>query len=306
MSAHPTTQVNGPDGPRAAGPGPGDRSVAVITGLSGAGMTTALKILEDLGHEAVDNLPLALVPALVSHDEAAGRPLALTLDSRAQGFDPAAFLAMLDDLKQHPGMAVRLVFVDCDLEVLQRRYTETRRRHPMAIDRPLADGMRREAGLLAPLKSAADLVVDTSMLSQHDLRRVLTGHFGDAATGHLFVSVISFSFRAGLPREADLVFDVRFLANPHWHPDLRPLTGRDPAVQAHVAADPAFTGFVGHLKALLAPLLPRYRQEGKSYLTIAIGCTGGKHRSVFVAETLAGWLAAEGIKTGLHHRDAPT
>lgn len=306
MPAHAAADANGPEVSGTADPRPRDRSVVVITGLSGAGMTTALKIFEDLGYEAVDNLPLGLVPALVDHDETAGRPLALTLDSRAHGFDPAAFLEMLDDLKRRPRMTVRLVFVDCDLEVLQRRYTETRRRHPMAIDRPLADGMRREAGLLAPLASRADLVVDTSVLSQHDLRRVLTGHFGDAAAGQLFVSVISFSFRAGLPREADLVFDVRFLTNPHWQSDLRPLTGRDPAVQAHIAADPVFARFVGHLKALLAPLLPRYRQEGKSYLTIAIGCTGGKHRSVFVAETLAGWLAGEGIKTGLHHRDAPT
>lgn len=285
---------------------PDQRSVVVITGLSGAGMTTALKILEDLGYEAVDNLPLALVPALVDHDDASGRPLALTLDSRAHGFDPAAFFAVMADLQRRPDKSVHMLYVDCEFDVLQRRYTETRRRHPMAVDRPLADGIRREQMLLAAIKAEADLVVDTSVLSKHDLRRHLSGRFGGQEAGRLFVSVLSFSFKTGVPREADLVFDVRFLSNPHWHPDLRPLTGQNGAVQDHIMADPAFTPFVEALQALLGPLLPRYSHEGKSYLTIAIGCTGGKHRSVFVAETLFSWLEAQGIKSGLHHRDMPT
>ncbi|WP_395683041.1 RNase adapter RapZ, partial [Inquilinus sp.] len=259
--------------------------LVLVTGLSGAGHSTTLKTLEDLGHEAIDNLPIALLGPLVDHAE--GRPMAVTIDTRTRGFSVEALETEVAALRARGDVDVRLLFVDADDEVLQRRFTETRRRHPLAIDRPVADGIRRERLELYPLRLLADVVVDTSLTSPQDLRRLIEGHFGlDTSTG-LYVTVMSFSFKRGLPREADLVFDVRFLDNPHWVPELRPQTGQDPAVQAMIRRDIQFDPFMASLFGLLEPLLPRYNREGKSYLTIAVGCTGGKHRSVFVAETLA-------------------
>lgn len=277
--------------------------VVLITGLSGAGLSVALKALEDLGYEAVDNLRLSLVPALLQQADPRRRPVALVIDSRTRDFSAQAFLDELDELAGHPDWDVRLVFLDCGDEVLQRRFTETRRRHPLATDRPVPDGIQRERALLYPLKQHADVTIDTTQLSIHDLRRILSGHFQRDAQPALQVFVTSFSFRQGLPREADLVFDVRFLTNPHYDPELRPLTGLDPAVAARVEGDPDFPAFFRGLTDLLRPLLPRFAQEGKSYLTIAIGCTGGKHRSVFVAERLAAWIREMGIKVAISHRE---
>lgn len=277
--------------------------VVLVTGLSGAGMSVALKALEDLGYEAVDNLRLSLVPALIQQADPKRRPLALVIDSRTRDFSAQAFLDELAELQARDDLDVRLVFLDCGDEVLQRRFTETRRRHPLAVDRTVPDGIQRERALLFPLKEHADLTIDTTQLSIHDLRRILSGNFQRDAQAALQVFVTSFSFRLGLPREADLVFDVRFLTNPHYDPALRPLTGLDPAVAARVESDADFPAFFRNLTELLRPLLPRYNQEGKSYLTIAIGCTGGKHRSVFVAERLAAWLADLGIRVNLSHRE---
>jgi RNase adapter protein RapZ len=277
--------------------------IVLVTGLSGAGMSVALKALEDLGYEAVDNLRLSLVPALLRQADPRRRPLALVIDSRTRDFSAQAFLDELDDLRARDDLDVRLVFLDCGDEVLQRRFTETRRRHPLAVDRTVPDGIARERTLLFPLKDVADVTIDTTQLSIHDLRRILSGHFQRDAQATLQVFVTSFSFRLGLPREADLVFDVRFLTNPHYDPALRPLTGLDPAVAARVAGDPDFPAFFTHLTDMLRPLLPRFTQEGKSYLTIAVGCTGGKHRSVFVAEQLAAWLTELGVRVNLSHRD---
>ncbi|WP_342236116.1 RNase adapter RapZ [Inquilinus sp. OTU3971] len=277
--------------------------LVLVTGLSGAGHSTTLKTLEDLGHEAIDNLPIVLLGPLVDH---ADRPMAVTIDTRTRGFSVEALEAEIAALRARGDVDVRLLFVDADDEVLQRRFTETRRRHPLATDRPVADGIRRERLELYPLRLLADVVVDTSLTNPQDLRRLIEGHFGlDTAPG-LYVTVMSFSFKRGLPREADLVFDVRFLDNPHWVPDLRPQTGQDPAVQAMIRRDAQFDPFMTSLFGLLEPLLPRYNREGKSYLTIAVGCTGGKHRSVFVAETLAAWLDGQGTRRGLVHRDMPT
>jgi len=297
-----------PEGPGEAqaprrAPADGRRPVVLITGLSGAGLSTALKALEDLGYEAVDNLPMALVPALV--DLNGDRPLAISIDCRTRDFAAAPLRAMIERLRARPALSVALLLVVCDDDVLQRRFTETRRRHPLAGDRPVADGIRRERTLLAPLIDAADETVDTSILSIHELRRWLGGRFALGAEPGPFVTVESFAFRRGLPREADLVFDVRFLANPHWDPALRPLTGLDAAVRAAIERDPGFPGFFEDLTRLLAPLLPRYGQEGKSYLTIAIGCTGGQHRSVCIAERLAGWLGDRSYKVAVVHRDLP-
>lgn len=277
--------------------------LVLVTGMSGAGMSIALKALEDLGYEAIDNLRLSLVPALLEQTDPIRRPLALVIDSRTRDFSALSLLEQVASLKARTDLRVRLVFLDCGDEVLQRRFTETRRRHPLATDRPVPDGIQLERAHLAPLRDHADHLFDTTQLSIHDLRRLLAGNFQLNAETTLQVFVTSFSFRQGLPREADLVFDVRFLENPHYDPELRPLTGRDSAVAARVAADPDFAAFFQNLTDLLRPLLPRYNHEGKSYLTIAVGCTGGRHRSVFVTEKLADWLTGLGLKVGISHRE---
>jgi RNase adapter protein RapZ len=280
------------------------RQVLLVTGLSGAGHTTALKVLEDLGYEAVDNLPLFLLGGLAGDVGGAEiRPMAIGVDSRTRDFTAAALAEHRDRLKSDPGLEVRLLYLDCGDEALRRRFTETRRRHPLALDRPVDDGIRRERALLAPLRESADLVIDTTDLDIGDLRRLLRGHFGLDHRPAAAITIVSFSYRNGLPREADLVFDVRFLRNPHYDPALRPLTGRDAEVGQFVAADPAFAPFFTSLTQLLLPLLPSFEREGKSYLTIAVGCTGGRHRSVFVAERLGAWLAAQDRPAIVRHRD---
>lgn len=274
----------------------------VITGMSGAGKSSALKALEDLGYEAVDNLPLSLLNSVVRRGDDPGRPLAVCIDIRTRDFGVDTLRRMVDDLKD-ARVDVRLVFIDCDDEVLRRRFTETRRRHPLAVDRPLTDGIGLERDLVSPLRDRANLVIDTSRLPPGELKRTLEHYFGLGGSQGLVVFVSSFAYRQGLPREADLVFDVRFLRNPHYDADLRPKTGRDAEVAEYVAADPAYPVFFEGVTRLLGPLLPRYEAEGKSYLTIAIGCTGGRHRSVFVAERLAEWLRGRGDRVELRHRE---
>ena len=282
----------------------GGGRVVIVTGLSGAGKTVALKGLEDLGWEAVDNLPLSLLGALVRSESDRVRPLAVGIDIRTRDFGVEPVLDTVERLMAEGGGRVDLLFLDCGDETLCRRYTESRRRHPLAADRPLQDGIRHERALLQPLRARADLVIDTTELSPAALRHLLAGAFTreDEQRG-LVVFVTSFAYRNGLPREADLVFDARFLANPHYRPELRPLTGRDQAVADYVTADPAFAPFLEALTGLLAPLLPRFAAEGKSYLTIAIGCTGGRHRSVAVAEQVAAWVRRQGKRVDLRHRE---
>jgi RNase adapter protein RapZ len=293
-------------GPAVASLGSADearRRLLVVTGLSGAGHTTALKILEDLGYEAVDNLPLLLLVGVTGESGDGDRAIAIGIDSRTRDFTAAALAERLERLRADPRLEVKLIYLDCMDESLRRRFTETRRRHPLSLDRPVADGIRQERQLLAPLRDQADLVVDTTDLTSADLRRLLRGHFALHPRPGLAFSVVSFSYRHGLPREADLVFDVRFLRNPHYDPALRPLTGRDPEVGRFIEADPAYGPFFIALTHLLLPLLPSFEREGKSYVTIAIGCTGGRHRSVFVAERLAAWLGTQGRTVNIRHRD---
>lgn len=288
---------------------PQPRDVVVITGMSGAGKSTALKAFEDLGYEAVDNVPLFLLRHMVGEEatawteyQNARRPMAIGVDIRTRDFDVRGIRRLLRDVERISGIRPRILFLECDDEALQRRYTETRRRHPLAVDRPLLDGIALERQVLAPLKLSADDVIDTTDLPAGSLKTMLTSRYAQARAG-LHVFVTSFSFRHGLPREADLVFDVRFLRNPHYVPALKDLTGQDAAVQAYIAEDPDFAAFEAHLKALVAPLLPRYVTEGKSYLTIAVGCTGGRHRSVYLAERLADWLGRAGYGISLRHRE---
>lgn len=283
---------------------PPARRVVIVTGMSGAGRSTALRALEDGGYETVDNLPLSLLAAVVRGEGAADRPLALGLDIRTRDFGAAPLIEALDGLAASAPLDLKVLFLDSDDDILGRRYTETRRRHPLAADRPVADGIAHERRLVEGLRLRADRVIDTTRLTPGDLKRIVQADF-DLGRGGLAVAVVSFSYRHGLPREADLVFDVRFLANPHYDPALRPLDGRDAAVAGFIAADPALPVFLAGVTGLLDALLPRYESEGKSYLTIAIGCTGGQHRSVYVAERLVEWLRQKGRRVNLVHRDLP-
>ncbi len=279
--------------------------IVLVTGMSGAGRTSALKDLEDLGFEAVDNLPATLLGTLVRPGNRVERDVAIGIDCRTRAFDPQKLRRQLAERASSRSSNLSLLFLDCDDEILRRRFTETRRRHPLGPDRPVTDGILRERQLMAPLRECADLVIDTSQLSTAGLRQLISGHFGQAAEVQPTLSVISFAYRNGVPREADLVFDVRFLGNPHYVDELRPLTGADPAVRAYVEADPAFALLMARLEALLMPLLPLYQKEGKSYLTIAFGCTGGRHRSVVVAESFAARLRSAGRVVAVQHRDTP-
>lgn len=288
--------------PSKRAPAPPRARLLVVTGMSGAGRSTALKVLEDMGYEAVDNLPLSLLPDLLSNP-AQRPPLAIGIDVRTRDFAVPALIGAVDRLVTEHRMELRIVFLDCEDDRLVRRYTETRRRHPLAGDRPVMDGIALERQRLSPLRDRADLVIDTTALSPGDLKRLLHGHFARDAVPGITIFVSSFSYRHGLPRDADLVLDVRFLRNPHYTAALRPLTGLDPEVGAFIAADPDYGPFFERLTGWLQPLLTRYEAEGKSYLTIAIGCTGGRHRSVYVAERLAGWLGALGRPVGVGHRD---
>jgi len=277
--------------------------IVIVTGMSGAGRSTALKALEDLGYEAVDNLPLSLLSSLPSPGNGSDRPLAIGVDARTRDFGAEPFLEEIDVLIGREDLKLRLLFFDCDSEVLRRRFSETRRRHPVAPDRRVIDGIQGERRLLAPLRDRADEVIDTTDMAISHLRGLLESNYGlDNAPG-LAIFVTSFAYRHGVPREADLVFDVRFLKNPHYEENLRGLTGRDALIGEFIKRDAGFKSFLSNLTNLLEPLLPRYGAEGKSYLTIAVGCTGGKHRSVYVAERLKDWLMGINERVSISHRD---
>jgi UPF0042 nucleotide-binding protein len=265
--------------------------LVLVTGLSGGGKSSVLRELEDLGYEAVDNPPLTMLEEMVTRSD---RKLAIGVDARTRGFDADLVLQALQRLRANPGLRPELVYAWADETTLLRRYTETRRRHPLAPQGRVADGIAREATLTALLYEGADLTIDTSELPLASLRRLIDRHFGaasDADESRLVVSLISFAYRRGLPREADLVFDARFLRNPHYDAILRPGTGLDAEVGAYIEADPDFATFFAKMADLIEMLLPRFVQEGKKYAAITIGCTGGRHRSVYLVEKLARHLA---------------
>lgn len=274
----------------------------LVTGMSGAGKTSALHAMEDLGFETVDNLPGSLLEAAL-RGGGPDRPLVIGMDIRTRDFDAAALVEQLQELRTQSSITATLIYLESDNDVLMRRYTETRRPHPLASDLPVEGAITLERELLAPIKSFADFVLDTSTMTPGDLKRHLEKTYGGDSNRPMHIHLVSFGYRNGVPRDADLVFDVRFLRNPHYVEDLRPLSGLDGAIGEYVAADPAFDTFVSNLKTLLHPLLPRYREEGKSYLTIAVGCTGGRHRSVFMVEQLSTWLVSLGIGFDFRHRD---
>lgn len=281
--------------------------VLLVTGMSGAGKSTVLKTLEDLGWEVVDNLPLQLLDRLLDAPPAAGangreRPLALGIGARTRDFDPVRIVERIAWLRDTHALHIGTLFLDCAGAELERRYAETRRRHPLALDRPASDGIAEERQLLRPLRDAADRLVETTSMSANELAAQIRALFADQGSEPV-LTVTSFGFARGLPRDADLVFDMRFLRNPHWVPDLRMGTGQDADVAAYIADDSAYEPAVSRIEDLLALLLPRYKAEGKSYVSVGIGCTGGRHRSVHVAERIAAFLRERGFSPTVLHRD---
>ncbi|MFZ3584279.1 RNase adapter RapZ [Loktanella sp. DJP18] len=275
--------------------------ILLVTGPSGAGRSTAINALEDLGFEVIDNLPLSLLPRLL--DGTTTGPLALGLDVRNRDFSTNALIEAIDGLTRAIGHAAQVVFLDADNDTLIRRYSETRRHHPLAPAGPPLAGISSEKELLAPIRSRADVLIDTSDLSPHGLRSEIERLFARGRGKVLGVSVHSFSYKRGLPRGLDMVFDCRFLRNPHWDPQLRPRDGRDADVAAHVAADPRFDPFLDQIKGLVDLVLPGHKDEGRAHLSIGFGCTGGQHRSVVLAERLASSLAQDGWPVSSRHRE---
>jgi UPF0042 nucleotide-binding protein len=279
-----------------------DHRLVFVTGPSGAGRTTAIRVLEDLGFEGIDNIPLTLVPRLVDGPPL-GRPIVLGLDVRNRDFNATALIELIDSLTRDPRVSLEVLYLDCAPGTLIRRYSETRRRHPLAPNETPAQGVEREIDLLTPIRVRADHLIDTTDLTQHDLKAELAAIFDITPNGRLSVSVQSFSYKRGVPRGVDMIFDCRFLANPHWQPTLRPLDGRDPQVETFVRNDPRFTEFFQKLCDLLLFLLPAHLEEGKAHLAIGFGCTGGQHRSVAVAEMVGSVLAEAGWPVSKRHRE---
>ncbi len=280
----------------------GPRTV-LVTGPSGAGRSTAIHVLEDLGFEAIDNLPLRLLPRLMEEATQGGRPMALGIDTRNRDFSVAALIEVIDRLSADDDAGLSVLYLDCRADLLVQRFSETRRRHPMAPAESPALGVDRELDLLHPIRARADTLIDTSDLNVHQLRAEIETLYAPGEGRALAVSVQSFSYKRGLPRGLDMIFDCRFLANPYWQADLRALDGRNNRVQGHVAADPRYAPFFERVLDLTRLLLPAYVEEGKAHLSIAFGCTGGQHRSVALTEALGAALAQDGYQVSIRHRE---
>lgn len=280
----------------------------MITGLSGAGKTTALKTMEDIGWETVDNFPIRLVSNLLDTPLPSSRddmdpPLAIGFDSRTRGFEPSKLIDNIKSLQQNKNYLISTLYLDCTGGELERRYSETRRRHPLALDRPAREGIALERTGLEPLRRWADLIIDTSTLSANDLQHKIRQQFAIEDTGETVVTITSFGFSRGLPNNIDLLFDVRFLANPFWDDSLKLMTGLDEKVAEYIAKDPSYKEALLKFEDMLKFLLPKYQEAGKSYVNVGIGCTGGRHRSVHVAEALSKNLHAAGFSTTVSHRN---
>lgn len=284
-------------------PEPDARQLVILTGLSGSGKGSVLKTFEDLGFYCVDNLPIDLIPAFselyVTGSGDVARA-ALLVDAR-EGRQIARLPAILRRLRREH--QVRLVFIEANDDALLRRFSETRRPHPMGRELPVREGIRRERRLMAPIRKQADAVIETTKFNVHELRQFIVKRFRRRAGRPLLISVVSFGYRFGIPADADLVFDVRFLPNPHFVPRLRPLSGRDAQVVRYICSFPQTGEFLRRMEGLLAYLIPHYVREGKSYLTIAFGCTGGRHRSVMLAESVRRALGRRGFSAKVLHRD---
>ncbi|GAA6162168.1 RNase adapter RapZ [Ruegeria sp. HU-ET01832] len=276
--------------------------IVLVTGPSGAGRSTAIRVLEDLGFEAIDNLPMGLLLRLLE-GPARERPMALGLDARNRDFSTIGFIELAAKLRRMADVDLATLYLDCSDEVLLRRFSETRRRHPVAANASPETGVMQEKELLAPIREIADTLIDTSPLNVHQLRQEVERWFAPQGGRHLAVSVESFSYKRGLPRGLDMVFDCRFLANPYWQPDLRGEDGRNPDVARYVQSDGNYAPFFERVVDLLLILLPAYRAEGKAHLSVAFGCTGGQHRSVATAEAVAKALAEGGQQVAIRHRE---
>ncbi|MEJ6709815.1 MAG: RNase adapter RapZ [Amylibacter sp.] len=277
-------------------------TVVLVTGPSGAGRSTAINAFEDLGYETIDNIPLALLPRLIA-GPTGGRPMALGIDVRTRDFSVRGVLDAYDAFKQDDLMEPSLLFIDCQTDALLRRYSETRRRHPLAPEETPLRGIELENELLKTLRSRADVLIDTTTLTPHDLKAEIGNLFSAPGVAGLAISIQSFSYKRGIPRGIDMVMDCRFLRNPYWDQSLRGKTGQDQDVLAYVSADSKYQTFFEQLTDMVRLLLPAYRDEGKAHFSIGLGCTGGQHRSVAVAEELATALEAEGWQVSKRHRE---
>ena len=283
--------------------------LVLVTGLAGAGYSTALDTLQDMGYLAVDNLPMSLISQLVSLEvEAAGKKLAVSIDVRTSGFDASELEGLMADFRNRLGDRIAMIFLTASRDELFRRYNATRRRHPLSVN-GMADDLNEAVEMdwerMAPLNPIADASIDTSETSPSEFRHALLAAIGEAKAEPLPVSVQSFSYRKGVPANADMVLDMRFLGNPHWEPGLADKTGLDGEVQKFIRDDPAFGKAIGHLEKFLALALPRFSAEGRPRFSIATGCTGGRHRSVFAAVEIAAMLEKAGHSVQLSHRDIP-
>ena len=276
--------------------------VVLVTGPSGAGRSTAINVLEDIGYEAIDNLPLSLLPRLLAGPPI-GHPLALGIDVRNRDFSVAALLETLDALTAASNINAESLYLDCNIDVLVRRYSETRRRHPLAPSESPVQGISREIDLLIPIRTKAEFLIDTSELSPHELRAEIERWFASDRDQRMAISVHSFSYKRGIPRGVDMVFDCRFLKNPYWDEKLRSRDGRDTEVVDYISTDPRLPEFFSKVLDLSKMLLPAYKDEGKAHLSIGFGCTGGQHRSVAIAEKLANALAQSDWQVSIRHRE---
>ncbi len=278
------------------------KRLVLVTGPSGAGRSTAIGALEDLGYETIDNLPLSLVARVVD-PASMSKPLAIGIDTRNRDFSTHGVLDLLQTLTEQDGISCELLYVHCQTDVLMRRFSETRRRHPLAPAETPLEGIEREFDLLAAIKLRADVLIDTSDLSPHQLKTEIRHWFANKSGNDLAVSIQSFSYKRGLPRGVDMMFDCRFLNNPYWDESLRSFNGTSEAVQNFVKGDPRFAEFFEKTKDMCMFLLPAYADEGKTHFSIGFGCTGGQHRSVTLAETMALALEESGWQVSIRHRE---
>lgn len=276
--------------------------VILVTGPSGAGRTTTVRTLEDFGYEVIDNLPLSLLDRLLTGPKL-DRPIVLGIDVRNRDFSVDAFLRVIDALTRDPSVDLQLLYLDCAEDELIRRYSETRRKHPLLPDQAPIIGISQERALLVPIRNKADILIDTTGLSPHDLRVEVEAAFGIDSSKNMLLSVQSFSYRRGIPRGVDFVFDCRFLRNPHWEPSLRASDGREKGVADYVKADPDFEQFLQNVLSLMELTAPLFKKSGKSHLSIAFGCTGGQHRSVAMTEIVTDALAEKGLQVSKRHRE---
>ncbi len=281
---------------------PARQRILLVTGMLGAGKTTALRELEDLGWEAIDNLPIQLIERLLG-SQGHPYPLAFGFDCRTRGFVPVEIIELVKQLSQRTDLEITTLFLDCAGAELARRFDETRRRHFLAQDMPVPQGIKAERELLGPLRRWADVLIDSTEFTVNDLKQRIREQFGQSAPQAMTVIVSSFGYSRGMPPAADLVFDMRFLDNPHWQPGLKELTGLDAPVGEFIEANPVFAPNFARMRELVLELLPLYAAQGKSYLNVAFGCTGGRHRSVYTAQTMAGALRAAGFSPTVLHRN---